>query len=48
MKTTILALVAAAMGLVGVLHAAQKPKAATADCCDGGACCNGGACCVAK
>ena len=45
-KSTILALVVAVLGFVGVLRAAQ-PNQAPAGCCDGGACCPG-ACCVGK
>ena len=47
-KSTILAVVMAALGLVGALRAAKQPKQNPAACCDGSACCDGGACCAVK
>jgi hypothetical protein len=48
MKTLMIAIAIAVVGLVGALRAGQAKPAATADCCDGGACCTGGACCNVK
>ena len=47
-NSIILALVMAALGLVGALRAAQPHRQTPAACCGGEACCDGGACCEAK